>query len=73
MRLASSCAIIQYRVSSSEEDVPRMMIAPRGFRKERVPAGWQIVPVAHRWYYGLRILDEEMQLEGREERACMSL
>lgn len=35
-----------------------MLIAPQGFRKERVPAGWQIVQIAHRWYYGLRTMEE---------------
>ena len=72
MRLASSCAIIQYRFNLAEGEASRMMIAPRGFRKERVPAGWQIVQCAHRWYYGLRVMEEETQMESRGEWACTS-
>ena len=58
MNASSPCAIIQYQFRASEEHVSRMMRVPRGFRPEKVPAGWQIVQHTHNWYYGLRVLEE---------------
>lgn len=73
MRLALSCTIIQCHVSAQEGDALRLMMLPKGFRKQRVPSGWQIVQLSHRWYYGLRILEEEMPLGETGERVCTSL
>jgi len=73
MRLSSSYAIIEYRLSSAEGEAPRMLKVPPGFRLKQLPAGWRLVQMAHRWYYGLRIMDEQAQIEGGGESACTSL
>ena len=72
MRLSSSYAIIEYCLSSAEGDASRMLKVPPGFRQEQLPAGWRLVQTAHKWYYGLRIMDEQAQIEGGEEPACTS-
>ena len=67
MQPLSTFAIIQDQCHEAQGAVARMMRLPRGFTAEQIPDGWHIQPITSNLYYGLRIVENQMSSQGREE------
>ena len=70
MRTVSTFVIMQSRGRETPNAGLPILRLPRGFSADQVPAGWQVHQMTSHWYYGLRVIEEPVQLAERIGFPC---
>lgn len=70
MRTLATFVIIQARGREMPDAGLRILRLPRDCSAAQVPAGWQVHQMTSHWYYGLRVIEEPLQLAERVEVPC---